>query len=52
MVQRRKQKKSTIELMIDLAPVFANKSGFLNAQDYIHGFIGTAEGKNGWQLSE
>jgi hypothetical protein len=42
---KKKQKK----MMVVLASVFANKSGF---QNYIPGLIGAAEGKNGWQLRE
>ena len=39
-------------LMNRLGKVFANESGFRNAQNYIKGLLGSAERKNSWQLSE
>jgi len=35
-----------------LGTAFASECGFRMAQDYIKGLLGTAERKNGWQLSE
>ena len=35
-----------------LGKVFPNESGFQNMQKYMRGLLGTAERKNGWQMSE
>ena len=40
------------ELMNRLGKVFANELGFRNARNYIKGLLGSAERKNGWQVSE
>jgi len=40
------------EMMKRLGKVFANELGFRNAKNYIRGLLGSAERKNGWQLSE
>jgi len=40
------------ELMNRLSGEFANGNGKTNARNYIRGLLGTAERKNGWQLSE
>jgi SRSO17 transposase len=40
------------DLIGRLGRVFASESGFRMAQNYIKGLLGTAERKNGWQLSE
>jgi len=39
-------------MMSRIGKVFANESGFRNAKNYIKGLLGSAERKNGWQLSE
>jgi len=41
-----------IRLMNKLSPVVSNESGFKNMKNYIHGLLGNAERKNGWQMSE
>ena len=40
------------EIVNRIGKVFANESGYRNARNYIKGLLGTAERKNGWQLSE
>jgi SRSO17 transposase len=35
-----------------LGDVFASESGFQNMQKYLRGLLGSAERKNGWQMSE
>ena len=40
------------KIMNRLSPVFFSKSGNDNAKEYIEGLLGTAERKNGWQMSE
>ena len=40
------------ELMMRLAPIFANESGYRNAKKYMQGLLGPAECKNGWQMAE
>lgn len=44
--------KETEALMEIISKVFASKSGRELAQHYIFGLLGSAERKNGWQLSE
>jgi len=40
------------EVMKRIGKIFANESGYRNARNYIKGLLGSAERKNGWQLSE
>ena len=40
------------KMMIRLGKVFASDPGFRTCQKYIKGLLGSAERKNGWQLSE
>jgi SRSO17 transposase len=40
------------KLMNRIGNVFFGELGYKNAQNYIRGLIGSAERKNGWQLSE
>lgn len=40
------------ELSSRIAGEFSSKAGFANAQNYLAGLLGSAERKNGWQLSE
>ena len=40
------------EMLKRLRKVFANELGYQNARKYIKGLLGSAERKNGWQLSE
>jgi len=40
------------DLMRRIAPVFASEPGYKNAKNYIKGLMGSAERKNGWQMSE
>ena len=40
------------ELMMRLAPIFANESGYTNAKKYVQGLLGPADRKNGWQIAE
>jgi len=39
-------------MMERIGTVFFGEMGFANAQKYIRGLLGTAERKNGWQMSE
>ena len=39
-------------LMTRISGEFANELGYRNAENYVKGLLGTAERKNGWQLSE
>ena len=41
-----------IRLMNKLSQIVSNEAGFRNMQNYIRGLLGSAERKNGWQLSE
>ena len=40
------------KLMTRVGSIFSSNPGFENAQNYIKGLLGSAERKNGWQLSE
>jgi SRSO17 transposase len=40
------------ELLNRLSDVVASEAGFKNMQNYLRGLLGSAERKNGWQLSE
>lgn len=40
------------KLAMRLGKVFSNELGFRNMQKYLRGLMGTAERKNGWQMSE
>jgi len=40
------------KVLYKLARVFSNEAGFRNAIKYLRGLLGTAERKNGWQMSE
>jgi SRSO17 transposase len=40
------------DLMSRMGTVVASEAGFRNMQNYLRGLLGSAERKNGWQLSE
>jgi len=51
-IKEREIEREYNDLIGRLGKVFYSESGFRMAQNYIKGLLGTAERKNGWQLSE
>jgi SRSO17 transposase len=51
-IKNREIEEAYNKLMERIAPIFHNELGFSNANNYIRGLLGSAERKNGWQLSE
>ena len=51
-IKNREIEREYNDLMNRLGKVFYSDPGFRMAQKYINGLLGTAERKNGWQLSE
>jgi len=49
---RRKFEDEYNEMMGRIGVAFGNDQGFANAQNYIKCLLGSAERKNGWQMSE
>jgi SRSO17 transposase len=39
-------------LIYGMKDVMSNELGFKNMQNYLHGLLGNAKRKNGWQMSE
>jgi hypothetical protein len=50
--KQREANGEFIRLMNKLGPVVSNEAGFRNMQNYLHGLLGKAAGKNGCQMSE
>jgi len=51
-IERQEYAREFDKLAIGLRNVFPNESGFENMKKYMTGLMGSAERKNGWQMSE
>ena len=51
-IKEREMEQEYNILMTRLSGIFANELGFRNAEKYVKGLLGSAERKNGWQMSE
>ena len=51
-VKRHEYREEFNKVAMRLGKVFPNESGYKNMEKYLRGLLGSAERKNGWQMSE